>query len=248
VDSAAMTAFIGPGGAAKDSPITTPKARLRRMFTKFSKTTYLRFPNRDNYRHGCGKDLKKILECIKLNLPRRIALKVSDVRLFHRLANAFKERGIVPTTEDGEIVVSDVKGDVVIRNIDEVEEGVERAICLLRGKRAYDELLIGIDTNSVGLTIAVLGDGELLNYVKTDVNGVEEEMKRLVRIYPHKKDRVGVGVGNKLGELTYRILRTSFKVVRVDEDKTSKENPYIRIKDRDVRAAFAIALRAARYD
>ncbi|BBD72583.1 hypothetical protein HS1genome_0972 [Sulfodiicoccus acidiphilus] len=173
-------------------------------------------------------------------------MKINDPKLFHLVVLALRDRGVSLTEGVAEVTISDTKGDIVVRRIEDIEPGVERAICLLKGKSLYDELLIGIDTNSDELTVAVLGDGELLTSAKVNFNRIEEFIQHVINVYPHRVHRIGVGVGNKLGEFTYRMLTTSFDAERVDEKMTSKNNPYIRVKDRDVRAACAIALRAAR--
>ncbi|NON62553.1 hypothetical protein HLB03_07590, partial [Acidianus sp. DSM 29099] len=63
--------------------------------------------------------------------------------------------------------------------------------------------------------------------------------------YPYKRLYIGIGTGNKYGELVYKLLSLRYPFIKkVDETRTSTKNHYVNIKDKDVRAGFLIALRA----
>ncbi|MEM0374366.1 MAG: hypothetical protein QXO96_07440, partial [Sulfolobales archaeon] len=61
-----------------------------------------------------------------------------------------------------------------------------------------------------------------------------------------KKLKIGVGNGNIYGDIVYKLIKEKYgdNVKLVDEKRTSSFNPYITIKDEDIRAAVKIALSA----
>ncbi|MCI2415016.1 MAG: hypothetical protein MPF33_07230 [Candidatus Aramenus sp.] len=171
-------------------------------------------------------------------------LRVEDPRLFSIVIKEIrkKEEFLGKLSWIG---ISESEGDITVNDEDHVRLAINRAICESKGKEKFNELLIGIDTNSYRLTIVALGDGDLIDVRQTTIDNVEESVEDMIRSVPHDKLYIGVGTGNRLGELVYKMLSMKFGGVRkVNENKTSSRNPYARIKDKDVRAAYLIALRA----
>lgn len=172
---------------------------------------------------------------------KKVAIRVSDPKMYYELVKQLKEKG-VKISEEGEIVITDEDTKNQPLNV-----LIGKIICKVKGKEYFNELLIGIDTNKDRLSIAVIGDGELIESRTSNVINVNDELSEIISSYPHKSLKIGVGGGNKLGELVYRIVKMKFKDVKiVNESKTSSpNNPFVQIKDRDIRAAYIIALRSA---
>ncbi|MDT7872850.1 MAG: hypothetical protein RRB18_04490 [Sulfolobaceae archaeon] len=174
-------------------------------------------------------------------MVKKVAIKVSDAKKYRDLVRVFKERGI-KISDDGEIIIKDEDINFVPLNV-----LLGRILCEIKGKQYFNELLIGIDTNKDKLSIAVIGDGELIESRNANVIDVNEQLSEIIQTYPHKSLKIGIGGGNKIGELVYRIVKMNFEQAKmVNESKSSSSgNPFVKIKDRDVRAAYIIALRSA---
>lgn len=159
-----------------------------------------------------------------------------------------EKMGLHPTTsEAGDLIISDYdkNADIFIENENDVKKAINTALCLLAGKTEFDELLIGIDTNSPKLTVAVVADGKIVESFNTNIYDIEDRLNEIIESYPHKRLHIGVGTGNKYGELVYKLLSLKFpSVKKINENRTSRKNPYFNIKDKDVRAAYLIALRS----
>lgn len=173
-------------------------------------------------------------------MVKKVALKISDPKTAYYLLTTLKKFGISPS-EEGEILIT----DSLIEKLD-IKSLVGYILCNIRGKERFNELLIGVDTNKEEkLTIVVVGDGELIYSENANLLDIEEKITTIVNMFPHKKLYIGIGGGNKIGELVYRILKIKFIETKiVNENKTSSKNPFINIKDKDIRAAYAIALRS----
>ncbi len=175
---------------------------------------------------------------------KRPLLRVEDPRLFSLVIREIKKKEEF-VGELSRIGVSDTEGSIAVNDENQVGLAVNKAICELRGKDKFNELLIGIDTNSYRLTIVAVGDGDIIDVRSATIDNVEESLEEVIKSVPHHRVYIGVGTGNRLGELVYKMLSMKFGGVRrVKEDRTSSKNPYVRIKDKDVRAAYLIALRA----
>ncbi|MBB5252952.1 hypothetical protein [Sulfurisphaera ohwakuensis] len=173
-------------------------------------------------------------------MVKKVALRVSDPKLMYYLISNLKKFDIL-IAEDGDIIITD---NLIKKfNFDKL---IGYIVCKVRGKDNFNELLIGIDTNKEEkLTVVVVGDGELIYSANSNLMEIEEKISNIVSMFPHKKLYIGVGGGNKIGELVYRMLKIKFSETKiVNENKTSSKNPFINIKDRDIRAAYLIALRS----
>lgn len=173
-------------------------------------------------------------------MVKKVAVKTTDLKTAYHLINELKKLN-VNVAEEGNIEIT----DELVKKMD-LNKLVGYILCKVRGKEIFNELLIGIDTNKEEkLTVVAIGDGELLLTLNCNLMDIEDKIRKIVSSIPHKKLYIGVGGGNKIGQLVYKMLKMSFKDVKiVDEDRTSRENPFINIKDKDIRAAYLIALRS----
>ncbi|AWR94592.2 hypothetical protein [Acidianus brierleyi] len=172
-------------------------------------------------------------------------LRINDPRLFPLTIKEIKKRENLLDSMSSKIEVSECSGDIVINKEEDIELAINKAICEAQGKEKFNEVLVGIDTNSFRLTIAVVADGTLIDTKQTQIESVEDTIDSILESFPHNRFYIGVGTGNRLGELVYKVLSLKFPgVKRVDERKTSSKNPYVKIKNKDIRAAYLIALRS----
>ena len=165
-------------------------------------------------------------------------LCIDDPKAYSYLVRELRKRG-VPISENGEIVVCEAPRDL--------ESLIGKLVALSMGKETFEELAIGIDTNSrENLTVAVVGDGEILEYTRVPLASVCKEIKRITRMYPHKREVIGVGSGNSLGvEVFTELTGCASSVKLVDERSTSRRNVFLKGKYlEDVVAAYNIAMRA----
>ncbi|AWR98246.1 hypothetical protein DFR86_05375 [Acidianus sulfidivorans JP7] len=179
---------------------------------------------------------------------KRITLRLNNPRFFRETLVEIKKAGLHPTTsDDGDFIISDYdrNADIFIENEEDIKKAINTILCLSAGKKEFDELLIGIDTNSPNLTIVVIGDGKILESSNVNLYEIEDKLNEIILSYPHKRLYIGIGTGNKYGEIVYKMLILKFPMIKkVNEKNTSNKNPYINIRDKDVRAAYLIALRA----
>ena len=173
-------------------------------------------------------------------MVKKVAVKVNDLKTAYYLINELKKMNI-NIAEEGDVIIT----DELVKQM-ELNKLIGHILCKVRGKENFNELLIGIDTNKEErLTIVVIGDGELLFTLNSNLMDIEDKIREIVSSIPHKRLYIGVGGGNKIGQLVYKILKINFKEVKiVNEDKTSSKNPFINIRDKDIRAAYIIALRS----
>ncbi len=163
---------------------------------------------------------------------------IEDPKAYSYVVRELRKRG-VPISEKGEISAC--------KSPEDLDAYVGKLVALSMGKEAFDELAIGIDANSrENLTIAVVGDGEILEYGKASIHSLCGEVLRILRMYPHKREVVGVGSGNPLGFEAFVELSKCVNSVRlVDERSTSRKNVFLKGKYiEDVVAAYNIAMRA----
>ena len=180
---------------------------------------------------------------------KKVAIKVNNPRIFRSLVQELRKNGLIPTVDSGDLTVSDFdrSADIFIQGEDEVKKAITYLQCLRLGKRRFDELLIGIDTNSPRLTVVIVGDGIIIDNMEVWIDEIEDVIEEIISKYPYKRVYIGVGTGNKYGELVYKLLSIRFPFVKkVNESRTSSKNPYVNIKDKDVRAAYMIALRSTK--
>ncbi|QKQ99595.1 hypothetical protein GWK48_03560 [Metallosphaera tengchongensis] len=177
---------------------------------------------------------------------KKVLLEVENPKLFSQLYLKLKELGFEISQGEESVKVTDHgMGDVVLDRVSNLSNAVSRIYLKSLGKERFDELLIGIDTNKERLTVAVIADGKLMESREVGLEAVAEYIEDVLLNYPHKRVYLGVGAGNETGKKAFQYLRKIFPYAKmVDESKTSGRSPYVDIRDRDLRAAYKIALRS----
>ncbi|BCU68556.1 hypothetical protein HS7_19930 [Sulfolobales archaeon HS-7] len=176
-----------------------------------------------------------------------ITLKFHNGKLLKRVLDRLRASNI-KICEGSGLLVSDLSGDIIISNEQEIDYELGKILCYYRNKKYFNELLIGIDVNGYNSTIAVIGDGELLVSKVVTSDLVVEELKKFLTTYPHKLQSIGIGIGNSQAYEVYKIISKHFPITPVKEDRTSSNTKEVNIKDRDARAAYRIAFRATTYE
>ncbi len=181
-----------------------------------------------------------------------ITISVKNPRVYHALIVELKSKGY-KLVNDGEIVVtdSDEKGTqatLIVKEGDDIMDVVGKVAVISRGKERFNELLIGVDTNPPSATVAIIGDGELIDYyTRVDKNFLCHLIRKALKIYPHRRYVIGIGTGNMFGYEILRSIKPYFpEAKKVNEFRTSSRTNFNRIKDSDLRAAYTIAMRASR--
>jgi hypothetical protein len=171
---------------------------------------------------------------------RPVRVLVKDPKKYYKLVKELRVRGVPISDLEGiEVRDSDLDGDIL--------KAVGNLVAVSMGKEAFEEIAVGIDTNTrQWLTVAVVGDGAILEWKRTDLDNLCSYVKTVLRIYPHKREVVGVGVGNPLGlEVLNRLSSCSIEVKFVNEARTSRKTAYLDGDyPEDVIAAYNIAMRA----
>lgn len=184
--------------------------------------------------------LKKKFEYV----VKKVAIDVNDLKLYHKLILRLRQRNInlEENPQNAEIIIT----EDLVKKLG-IDKTIGYLVCKLRGKEYFNELLIGIDANVPNkLSVAVLGDGELVESNTIDLKNIKNYLNEIIKIYPHKTFKIGIGNGNLIGKKLYESLRGEYTNLKlVDENRSSLKNPFIIVKDRDIRAAYIIALRAA---
>ena len=173
---------------------------------------------------------------------KSVSILADSPKIYRDIINELRKRGLT-VLENGDIKIQ-VKGTEDRLN---VLKYVGYIILLSRGKQEFNELLIGIDTNSSHPVVVVLADGELIEYKRVyDLQSLIELLGEILVIYPAKRKIIGVGTGNSYGKKIYQILASRYENVReVDEKATNSKSQFNKLKDEDLRAAYNIALRAS---
>ena len=169
---------------------------------------------------------------------RPLRVVVEDPKVYSYVVAELKKRGVP---------LSDTSGIEVRWNKEDPEVFVGKAVTISSGKESFEELVIGIDTNSRdNIALVVVGDGEILEYERVQMSSLCREVKRITRMYPHKREVIGVGSGNPIGvEAFIELSSCSNSVKLVDERSTSRRNVFLQGKfPEDVVAAYNIAMRA----
>jgi hypothetical protein len=127
---------------------------------------------------------------------------------------------------------------------------VDEAIRIVKGKRVYDYLVVGVDPGQT-FGVAVIGDGSILETMEcssTDgtVNSIRDALERIPA--NHVTVRIGDGAPTLTEELLQRLtgtLRDNVTIESVEEEGTSRllgENSHRRGK-RDISSAIKIGQR-----
>ena len=191
-----------------------------------------------------------------------IGVYVENPEIFRLLVRKLKEKGICFTLdfnveEPGvHLVITDspwkIKGKVkilVVRNCDEVEYVIERAVLATKGALAFNSLLIGVDPGE-NMGFAVIGDGVFIKgrtfrKIKDLIREIENTMNNLLFI----KCKIKVGSRSRYSEkiLTevLKIRKPNVTVEVVDEKTVPRTIPRFILKGtkipKDVISAVNIA-------
>ncbi len=190
---------------------------------------------------------------------------VKNPRLFYKIVALLRDKGLsfqVPrgsryNCREGELLIVDEEGQGRVRGncnllrlqVFDEESFFHSLVLSLMGKETYSSLIIGVDPGNSNAYV-VIGDGELLEKGRL---GDEELVERIAKItsIPHKSMvvRIGMAKGNeekamRIASLT--IMRARCPVELVDEYRTSKRGVFLIDRDRDINAAYIIAMREGR--
>ncbi|TRM74684.1 hypothetical protein DJ531_08210 [Sulfolobus sp. A20-N-F6] len=173
---------------------------------------------------------------------KNVSITTDSPKIYREFLSELKKRN-VKLSEKGEV-------NITVNNVRTKEDFLKalgKIIALSRGKEEFNELLIGIDTNSSYLSIAVILDGEVIECHKApNISSLIKLLSEVLLIYPARRKIIGVGVGNSYGRDVYEILCKIFDNVKyVDEKHTNLKTHFNQLSDRDLRAAYSIALRAS---
>ncbi len=169
-----------------------------------------------------------------------LGLLTEDFRLYHDLVAALKARGVPFVTLSFSRRVPENVGAVLtsraeaprIRSqnvvvVEDVENAIAQALQVLKGKREWRELLIGVDPGHEP-GVAVLGDGDVLDMRQApNPEAVREQVRLALQNFPAKRVRIRVGHGDPTNR--NRILNSlaadRLQVEIVDEAGTTHRTP-----------------------
>ncbi|MFQ6013734.1 MAG: hypothetical protein ACE5LS_08900 [Thermoplasmata archaeon] len=188
-------------------------------------------------------------------MGRVLGVLTQDFRLYHDLISYLKERDIpfqslsydaaIPL-EVGVVLTSSEEAPEIDFPVtvpaEEVEDAVARAQQLLRGKTAFQEIVIGIDPGPRP-GAAILGDREVID-TRTGATpeAVLEICLSVLRAYTCDAFRVRIGHGDRMNRnrIINVLVRHGLSVEIVDEKGTTRREGR-REDARDIEAAIDIA-------
>lgn len=169
-----------------------------------------------------------------------LGLLTEDFRLYHDLVAALRARDVpfvslsfahrVPETVGAVLTSSSEAPRIHAPNVvpvDDVDRAIARALQLLKGKKAWRELLIGVDPGREP-GVAILGDGDVLDTrLAATPEDVGEEVRQALRTFPaeHVKVRVGHGDPTNRNRILNAVARDRLRVEIVDEAGTTRRTP-----------------------
>ncbi len=176
-------------------------------------------------------------------MTREIGILTTSGKAYYKLVSEVKRRGlqfisltskdfipfyvrvtITPESERSKIDFSEI---LIYDELAEPSQVVDDAVQLLRGKKDFREIIIGIDPGKkLGLT--VLGDGIILK--KMELINIEEKVKEIIHILNQTKaEKKIVKIGNGVKEEQKRLfallneeLPDNVIIESVEEDGTTK--------------------------
>lgn len=194
-----------------------------------------------------------------------IGVLIDDFRLYHEIVDNLKSRdvrfvslppGEKPQPNVGAIIVSSDMSDqldfdkkVVCESRDDIEFCVNKALHLMKGKKDFGEIIIGIDPGAKP-GIAVLADDEVLNtLIARSPEDVLSVVRRTIDTYPTNDLKIRIGHGDKVNRnrIINSLLSEDLRVEVVDEDRTTRDARQIVLpKTRDKRVDALAALQIAK--
>ncbi|MBI4417004.1 MAG: hypothetical protein HY557_08475 [Euryarchaeota archaeon] len=190
-----------------------------------------------------------------------LGVLTEDFRLYHDLVTALKARDVPfrslslhdPIPRDVGVILTSPEEAPHVRfpevvPCEDIADAVARALQILRGRRRWRELVVGVDPGAAP-GIAFLGDGDVID---TRVAGSPEEVASVVRSallgFPTERVRLRIGHGDPTNRnrIINALAPLGLPVEIVDEKGTTHRTP-----SPDADAAVEIArsrgVRAARY-
>lgn len=180
-----------------------------------------------------------------------LGILTEDFRLYHDLVAALKARdlpfvslsfaGRVPESVGAVLTSPSEKDRVRFRHIvavDDIDSSIAKASQILRGKRSWTELRIGIDPGREP-GVAIVGDGEVIDTrIAASPEAVAFHVRRAIEIFPADDARIRVGHGDPTNRnrILNALARDRLPVEIVDEAGTTRRTP-----QPDVDAAIDIA-------
>ncbi len=168
---------------------------------------------------------------------KRIAIVTENFAFYQTLVAEMRSRGLNFTVlSPKEVIPSSVS--VVITTEDEADKidfdedkivaakkprvAIDRTLQLLRGKRKYSQIIIGIDPGKRP-GIAVLGDSMVIAVHQTSSNEVCEAVKQIVNEYCADQFIIRVGHGARLirNQIINSLLDLGLRIELVDENGTT---------------------------
>ncbi|HKZ88907.1 MAG TPA: hypothetical protein VJ300_01480 [Thermoplasmata archaeon] len=184
-------------------------------------------------------------------MRKALGILTQDFRLYHDLVAALKARDISFVSLAASRRVPDAVGAVLtsaaeasrIRSarvvvVDDIESAIAKALQLLRGKREWHELAIGIDPGREP-GVAVVGDGEVIDTrIARSPEAAAYLARQAVRTFPARVVRMRVGHGDPTNRnrILNALSQNGFQIEIVDEAGTTRRTP-----QPDVDAAIHIA-------
>lgn len=178
-------------------------------------------------------------------MDKKVSIEITDVKVlneFLRVLNDYNLNWIL-----GKINVVLDGGQIRLESSNELKLKLPKILASIFGKEYFNEVLLGIDVNTLDeIVLVVIADGELVLNLKTNFEKLLNKIDELIGLFNYKRIKIGIGNGNIASNTLYELLKEKYgdKIKLVDESGTSKFNPYIKVKDEDIRAAVKIALSA----
>ena len=190
-----------------------------------------------------------------------VGILTEDFRLYHDLITALKARDVPfrslslddPIPRDvGAVLTSPAEASRVrfpeVVPCEDVPEAIARALQILRGRRQWRELVVGVDPGAAP-GVAFVGDGEVIDTrVAPSPEDVADTVRSALLGFPAERVRLRVGHGDPTNRnrIINALAPLGLPVEIVDEKGTTRRTP-----SPDVDAAVEIArghgVRAARY-
>jgi hypothetical protein len=194
-----------------------------------------------------------------------IGIMIDDFRLYHEIVDRLKSRdvrfvtlsaGEMPQPNVGAIIASrnlsgqiDFEKKVVCESRDDIEFCVNKALHLMKGKKDFGEIVIGIDPGAKP-GIAVLADDDVLNtLIARSPEDVLAVVRRTIDTYPTDDVKIRIGHGDKVNRnrIINSLVSEGLRVEVVDEDRTTRDARQIGLpKSRDKRVDALAALQIAK--
>ncbi|MEM0061396.1 MAG: hypothetical protein QXT69_05365 [Fervidicoccaceae archaeon] len=192
-------------------------------------------------------------------LRRKVVLAVVDPRKFYLLAEGMRSLGInfsIPEalpfvcSEEELVLLDEDREDMATGDCEKVlVKSTEKNFIMsllprVSGKRAFDELAVGVD---LGLNSAyvVYGDGLLLLKGKVAIEKLSRTLKEISMI-PHERMIVWIGSwtgGEEMWNVVGEILELGGISIEIVDEYGTSRNSLEREKDPDLRAAKLILKR-----